>query len=71
MPADLPGWLKGFGQPEEQRFRGLLDRGHEVLARFEPGRQLTEKDLAYLHETHGLRPELVTELLASRAELLA
>jgi alanyl-tRNA synthetase len=49
---------------EEQRFGGLLDRGHKVLARFEPGRPLTEKDLAYLHETHGLPPELVTELLA-------
>ena len=48
---------------EEQRFGGLLDRGHQVLARFDPGRPLTEKDLAYLHETHGLPPELVRELL--------
>ena len=48
---------------EEQRFSGLLARGRQVLARFGPGRPLTEKDLAYLHETHGLPPELVRELL--------
>jgi alanyl-tRNA synthetase len=49
---------------EEQRFRGLLERGRKVLARFEPGRPLTEEDLIYLHQTHGLPRELVTELLA-------
>ena len=49
---------------EEQRFRGLLERGRRVLARFEPGRPLSEEDLVYLHETHGLPRELVTELLA-------
>ena len=48
---------------EERRFGGLLDRGRKVLARFGPGRPLTERDLAYLHETHGLPPELVTDLL--------
>ncbi len=35
-----------------------------MLARFEPGRPLSEKELRYLHETHGLPPELVTDLLA-------
>jgi len=35
-----------------------------VLAQFEPGRPLSEKELRYLHETHGLPPELVTDLLA-------
>jgi len=35
-----------------------------VLARFEPGRPLGEEELRYLHETHGLPPELVTDLLA-------
>ncbi len=49
---------------EEKRFGGLLDRGRKVLARYEPGEPLTRKDLAYLHETHGLPPELITELLA-------
>jgi len=50
---------------EEQRFAGLVSRGRQVLARFGPGpgRPLTEADLRYLHETHGLPPELVTELL--------
>ncbi len=47
---------------EERRFRGLLERGRKVLARFEPGRPLSEADLAYLHETHGLPRELVGEL---------
>jgi hypothetical protein len=35
-----------------------------VLARFGSGRPLTSADLAYLHQTHSLPPELVTELLA-------
>ena len=33
-----------------------------MLAQLPPGRPLTEADLAYLHETHGLPPDLVTEL---------
>jgi len=49
---------------EEQRFAGLVSRGRKVLARYEPGQRLTEQELTYLHETHGLPPELVTELLA-------
>jgi alanyl-tRNA synthetase len=49
---------------EEQRFGKLLARGRKVLAQLGPGRPLTEADLAYLHETHGLPPELVTELAA-------
>jgi alanyl-tRNA synthetase len=49
---------------EEHRFGTLLSRGRKVLAQFGPGRPPTEADLAYLHETHGLPPELVTELLA-------
>ncbi len=48
---------------EEQRFGTQLTRGRKVLAQFGPGRPPTETDLAYLHETHGLPPELVTELL--------
>jgi alanyl-tRNA synthetase len=76
---DLPGplirdTLSRFGQAtgpvrevilaEEQRFAGLLARGRKVLAQFEPGRSPSEEELAYLHETHGLPPELVTDLLA-------
>jgi alanyl-tRNA synthetase len=48
---------------EERRFAGLLTRGRKVLAQLGPGRPLTEADLRYLHQTHGLPPELVTELL--------
>ena len=47
---------------EERRFARLLTRGRTVLAQL--GRPLTEADFKYLHETHGLPPELVTELLA-------
>jgi alanyl-tRNA synthetase len=49
---------------EEQRFAKLLTRGRKVLAQFEPEVPLSEKDLTYLHETHGLPPELVTDMLA-------
>jgi alanyl-tRNA synthetase len=48
---------------EERRFASLLTRGRKVLAQFGPGRTLTEADLRYLYQTHGLPPELVTELL--------
>ena len=46
---------------EEQRFGALLTRGRKVLAQLGPHRPLTEADLAYLHETHGLPPELVAD----------
>jgi len=52
---------------EERRFAGLLRRGHKVLAQFGSGRPLTDADFRYLHQTHGLPPELVTELLAPGA----
>ncbi|HEX6933776.1 MAG TPA: alanine--tRNA ligase-related protein [Streptosporangiaceae bacterium] len=52
---------------EERRFGALLTRGRKVLARYEPGRQLSEQELTYLHETHGLPPELVADLLTSQA----
>jgi alanyl-tRNA synthetase len=48
---------------EERRFASLLTRGRKVLTQLRPGRPLTEADLRYLHQTHGLPPELVTELL--------
>jgi len=38
--------------------------GRKVLSRFGSGRPLGEADLTYLDQTHGLPPELVTELLA-------
>jgi alanyl-tRNA synthetase len=75
-PSLLEHTLARFGQPtgsspvgevlraEERRFAGLLTRGRKVLAQFGSGRPLTEADFRYLHETHGLPPDLVTELLA-------
>jgi len=49
---------------KEQRFAALCTRGRKVLSRFGSGRPLSEADLTYLDQTHGLPPELVTELLA-------
>jgi alanyl-tRNA synthetase len=48
---------------EERRFARLLARGRKVLARFSSGQPPTEADLEYLHQTHGLPPDLVIELL--------
>jgi alanyl-tRNA synthetase len=59
------GPVRDVIQREEQRFAALLNRGRKVVAQFEPGRPLSEEQLTYLHETHGLPPELVTELLHS------
>jgi alanyl-tRNA synthetase len=57
------GQVREVLRSEERRFASLLTRGRRVLAQFGPGRPLTEADLRYLHQTHGLPPELVTELL--------
>jgi alanyl-tRNA synthetase len=48
---------------EERRFGQLLTRGRKVVARMSPGRPLNAEDYRYLHETHGLPRELVTDLL--------
>jgi alanyl-tRNA synthetase len=65
-----------FGQPgepaevrsvllaEERRFRRLLTRGRSLLARLYPSGSLTEADYRYLHDTHGLPRELVTDVLS-------
>ncbi len=47
---------------EERRFRDLLDRGRRVLSRRDGG-PLTEEELRYLHETHGLPREFVPAML--------
>ncbi len=79
--SDLPpelvgGTLDHFGQltgrdqvmgvllDEERRFRDLLSRGRKVLSRRGSG-PLTEKELRYLHETHGLPREFVPAMLPS------
>jgi alanyl-tRNA synthetase len=62
QPAD-PGQVREVLLAEERSFAGLVSRGRSVLTRLYPGGSLTESDYRYLHETHGLPPELVTELL--------
>lgn len=47
---------------EERRFRRLLERGRQVLARPRFRGPLDEEDLRYLHDTHGLPRDLVTDL---------
>ena len=49
---------------EERRYGELLQRGRTVLSRRRRRGPLTEDDLRYLHDTHGLPPELVTGLLS-------
>lgn len=47
---------------EERRFRRLLERGRQVLARPRFRGPLDEEDLHYLHDTHGLPRDLVLSL---------
>ncbi|MER7766865.1 alanine--tRNA ligase-related protein [Kitasatospora sp. NPDC096140] len=47
---------------EERRFGRLLERGRQVLARPRFRGPLTEEDLHYLHDTHGLPRDLVLNL---------
>ncbi|MFE6049192.1 alanine--tRNA ligase-related protein [Kitasatospora sp. NPDC056446] len=47
---------------EEHRFDRLLDRGRRVLSRPRFHGPLTEDDLHYLHDTHGLPRDLVLDL---------
>jgi alanyl-tRNA synthetase len=54
-----------FGE-EERRFTNMLARGRKVLAQYEPGQPLGEKELTYLHETHGLPPDWVMDWLSCR-----
>lgn len=52
---------------EQRRFSELLARGRKVLSRRPSDRPLSEAELSYLHETHGLPPELVVGLLSPRS----
>ncbi|MFH8487452.1 alanine--tRNA ligase-related protein [Streptomyces longisporoflavus] len=47
---------------EERRFRQLLERGRQVLARPRFRGPLDEEDFHYLHDTHGLPRDLVLSL---------
>ncbi|PPS80375.1 alanine--tRNA ligase-related protein [Streptomyces sp. MH60] len=57
-----PGLVRRLLVEEERRFRRLLDRGRNVLARPRFRGPLGEEDFHYLHDTHGLPRELVTDL---------
>ncbi|MFD9739825.1 alanine--tRNA ligase-related protein [Umezawaea sp. NPDC059074] len=76
--SDLPeplvrGTLTHFGQTsdrvfevlrdEERRFRSLMTRGRSLVSRYRG--PLTEDDLRYLHETHGIPRDLVEVLRTS------
>jgi len=52
---------------EERRFRELVSRGRRLLERLYPSGRLTEEDYEFLRDTHGLPPELVTQLLGEPA----
>ncbi|MGW2473307.1 alanine--tRNA ligase-related protein [Streptomyces sp. NPDC001665] len=57
-----PGEVLRILADEERRFVRLLERGRQVLARPRFRGPLTEEDLHYLHDTHGLPRDLVTSL---------
>jgi alanyl-tRNA synthetase len=49
---------------EERKFAELARRGRSLLPRLYPSGQLSEDDYEFLHDTHGLPRDLVTELVA-------
>jgi alanyl-tRNA synthetase len=59
-----PGLVQDVLLSEERKFGGLLSRGRSLLQRLYPSGQLTDEDYTYLHATHGLPRELVTELVS-------
>lgn len=59
-----PGLVRDVLISEERKFGALLSRGRSLLPRLYPDGALTEGDYRYLHDTHGLPRELVTELEA-------
>jgi alanyl-tRNA synthetase len=50
---------------EQRRFTETLERGRKVLSRWPSGKVLDDEGLRFLHETHGVPPELVKLLSAS------
>jgi alanyl-tRNA synthetase len=61
-----PGRVREVLLAEERKFGGLLSRGRPLLQRLYPDGQLSDDDYRYLHDTHGLPQEIVTELVAER-----
>ncbi|MFF2076834.1 alanine--tRNA ligase-related protein [Kitasatospora sp. NPDC058162] len=60
--SEDPGTVHRVLLDEEQRFDRLLERGRQVLSRPRFHGPLTEDDLHYLHDTHGLPRDLVLDL---------
>jgi alanyl-tRNA synthetase len=58
-----PRQVRGVLLDEQCRFHDLLERGRTVLRSRRGSGPLTEEDYRYLHETHGLPREFVTEML--------
>jgi alanyl-tRNA synthetase len=57
-------WSVVVGE-EEDRFRGLLVRGRSLVERLRRTGPLTDDDVTFLRETHGIPEELVTGPLLS------
>ncbi|WP_406089116.1 alanine--tRNA ligase-related protein [Streptomyces sp. NBC_01013] len=57
-----PAGVRRLLLDEERRFRLLMERGRQVLARPRFRGRLTEEDFRYLHDTHGLPRDLITSL---------
>jgi alanyl-tRNA synthetase len=65
-----PSVVSGVLISEERKFRDLLGRGRSLLRRLYPSGQLTEDDVEFLRDTHGLPGEVVSELVTElRTEL--
>ncbi|MDP9183624.1 MAG: alanine--tRNA ligase-related protein [Actinomycetota bacterium] len=60
--VDVP-LLRGLLQTEERRFRQVLERGRPLIERLVSRGSLTDEDLRYLHDTHGLPRDLVVSVL--------
>ena len=59
-----PEFVRRVILDEQRRFSTTLERGRRLLSRWPSGRELDEESLRFLHETHGLSPELVRVLVA-------
>lgn len=58
-----PSAVRAVLLSEERKFGELVARGRSLLRRLYPGGLLGEDDYRYLHDTHGLPREVVTELV--------
>ena len=61
---NAPDQVRAVMLAEEGRFRHLLTRGQLLLRRLFPSGELSDADYGYLHDTHGLPRDLVTDVLA-------